>query len=73
MVSPDSYPANNEFLIAAVLGHEIDVFWSRGDEISSLTAHYTFDFEREGRHLRSVLGNLPRESGQFTPIGVSSL
>jgi hypothetical protein len=57
MISPESYTANNEYLIAAVLGHEFDVFWSVPDS-GSLLSSYTFDFDREGRHLDRVLAEL---------------
>lgn len=57
MISPESYTANNEYLIAAVLGHEFDVFWSAADS-SSLVSSYTFDFDREGRHLDRVLADI---------------
>ena len=57
MISSESYHGNNEYLIAAVLGHEFDVFWSVADDKYS-SAPYRFDFEREGRHLRRVLDEL---------------
>jgi capsular polysaccharide biosynthesis protein len=57
MISPESYTANNEYLIAAVLGHEFDVFWSAADS-DSLLSSYSFDFDREGRHLDRVLTEL---------------
>jgi capsular polysaccharide biosynthesis protein len=59
MLSSESYRANNEYLIAAVLGHDMDVFWSVA-ESPSMNAGYTFDFRREGRLLREVLADLPR-------------
>lgn len=46
MISPESYSANNEYLIAGVLGHEMDVFWSESDGRGQNT-HFRFDFERE--------------------------
>jgi capsular polysaccharide biosynthesis protein len=57
MVSHESYKSNNEYLIAAVLGHEMDVFWSAADGRGP-ESHYYFDFEREGHCLREVLSNL---------------
>jgi len=58
MISPESYSANNEYLIAGVRGHEMDVFWSESDGRGQNT-HFRFDFEREGRRLQEVLSNLP--------------
>lgn len=49
--------ANNEYLIAAVLGHEFDVFWSQADSGAS-GAPFAFDVDREGRHQERVLGEL---------------
>ena len=68
MLSSESYRANNEYLIAAVLGHELDVFWSRADSPSQLSA-FTFDFQREGRHLERVLAELG--SDRLTMGGIS--
>lgn len=60
MISPESYTANNEYLIAGVRGHEFDVFWSVPDS-RSLISSYAFDFDREGRHLRRRLAELTSE------------
>jgi capsular polysaccharide biosynthesis protein len=57
MLSSESYTANNEYLIAAVLGHEIDVFWSAAAERRP-NADFEFDFAREGRQLAAVLAGL---------------
>lgn len=57
MISPEAYTANNEYLIAAVAGHEMDVFWSESVEARP-NSHYTFDFSREGRALSAVLADL---------------
>ncbi|HLL61577.1 MAG TPA: glycosyltransferase 61 family protein [Propionibacteriaceae bacterium] len=62
MISPESYTANNEYLIAAVLGHEFDVFWSAADS-GSLLSSFSFDFDREGRHLDRVLAELDSTAG----------
>jgi capsular polysaccharide biosynthesis protein len=61
MLSPASYTARNEYMIAAVLGHELDLVLSEPDP--SYTGHYwesgfTFDFEREGVFLRDLLSAL---------------
>ena len=57
IVSSQSYTANNEYLIAGVLGHEVDVFWSVPDK-QHFSSGYTFNFDREGQHLRRVLNEL---------------
>jgi capsular polysaccharide biosynthesis protein len=57
MLSSESYSANNEYLIGAVLGHHFDVFWSKPDS-SGANADFTFDLAREGRHLERVIEEL---------------
>jgi len=57
MLSSEAYTAKNEYLIAAVAGHEMDVFWSESDEARP-NSNYTFDFSREGRALSAVLADL---------------
>lgn len=54
MVAPESYTATNEYLIGAVRGHTVDVFWSRPDS-ESFRSSYRFDLLREGRSLRNHL------------------
>jgi hypothetical protein len=63
LVSSANYSAQNEFLIAAVRGHQVNVAWCRPDLPRSegykgevaLQSPYTFDPEREGRFLQDVL------------------
>lgn len=63
MISPESYAERNEYLIASVLGHEIDLVWCKADDRAPHNAiedkhGFTFDFAREGVHLNSVLASL---------------
>jgi hypothetical protein len=66
LLSTDSYTARNEYLIAAVRGHHLDVISSRPDiprpgrgwHPESFESPYTFDFEREGPLLDQVLSGL---------------
>jgi hypothetical protein len=58
MLAPESYMGcNNEYLIAAVLGNSIDVFWSVPEGASPIAPYYV-DFQREGRLLREHLRSL---------------
>ena len=57
MISPESYTATNEYLISAVRGHAIDVFWSQPDA-GSFQSSFAVDMEREGELLRDHLGRL---------------
>ena len=61
MISSELYIARNEYLIASVLGHEIDLVTCKAD--SSGPGHvthsgFTFDFDREGAYLQDVLTSL---------------
>ena len=67
MIAPDSYLERNEYLIASVLGHEIDLVWCKTDvrppqnaeeDIGDFKAGFTFDFAREGVYLNAVLASL---------------
>ncbi|MEP7089740.1 MAG: glycosyltransferase 61 family protein [Nocardioidaceae bacterium] len=63
ILSPTSYPARNEYMICAVLGHQLDFVWSRPDaeEVRGPDPRYAgfrFDFEAEGVFLREVLESL---------------
>ena len=71
MISPESYTANNEYLIAAVLGHEFDVFWSEPDS-GSLVSSYSFDLGREGRHLDRVLAELNSSDRSSLPTATAA-
>lgn len=63
MISSDSYTATNEYLIASVLGHEIDFVTSRADfarpekgwDKDAYQSTFTFDFDREGVYLKDIL------------------
>ena len=66
MVSSESYTASNEYMMASVLGHRIDLVtckpdlarpeagWSR----QAFESSYTFDHDREGRFLAEVFASL---------------
>jgi capsular polysaccharide biosynthesis protein len=62
LVSAEGYVARNEYLIASVLGHRLDVAWCRPDRGAddlygplARNSSFAFDFEREGRFLAEVL------------------
>ena len=65
-LGPDAYTARNEFLIAAVRGHELTSVWSRSDvehpegswTFDAFATSFTFDFDSEGRYLEQVLAEL---------------
>ena len=57
MICPESYTATNEYLISAVRGHAIDVFWSQPDT-GSFQSSFAVDMEREGELLRDHLARL---------------
>ena len=66
MISSESYMARNEYLIASVLGHEIDVVWCKADiprpengwDKRSTESGFIFDPDREGVYLKAVLASL---------------
>lgn len=58
LVCSEGYVPHNEYLIAGVLGHEVDVFWSEPDS-RAVNAAFRLDPDREGRALRRVLAALP--------------
>jgi capsular polysaccharide biosynthesis protein len=66
LLTTESYTSRNEYLIAAVRGHHLDVVTSqpdiprpgRGWHPESFESPFTFDFEREGRVLDEVLTGL---------------
>jgi capsular polysaccharide biosynthesis protein len=59
VITPESYRAQNEYVIAAVVGHRIDVAWCRTEQqTAGQHGAFTFDFEREGRFVDEVLGQL---------------
>lgn len=64
LVSSESYSAENEYMIAAVLGHRVSVAWCRADlesipgsgfQKDVFHSSYAFDFSREGVFLEQVL------------------
>lgn len=63
LVSSENYRAQNEALMAAVHGHQINVAWCRPDKPraagfkgpEAMHSRFTFDAAREGRFLASLL------------------
>lgn len=63
LVSSENYRAQNEALIAAVLGHQLNVAWCRPDKTraagfkgrEAMHSQFTFDPAREGRFLADLL------------------
>jgi capsular polysaccharide biosynthesis protein len=66
MISSESYTAQNEYLIASVLGHELNVAWCRPDlqmpadrfHRPAFHSGFTFDPDREGRFVEEVLAEV---------------
>ncbi len=66
LVSSESYTAKNEYLVASVLGHHLDVAWCEAEtpmpegrwDREAFTSAFSFDFAREGRFLTEVLAGL---------------
>jgi capsular polysaccharide biosynthesis protein len=66
VLSTESYAVRNEHLICSVLGHPLDVVWSKPDvnhpeggwDRDAFRAGFTFDFDREGLFLAEVLASL---------------
>lgn len=62
LVASEGYPGRNEFLIAGLIGHDIDVAWSPAETIDPTTgrrrrgieAPFTVDLERDGDFLRAA-------------------
>lgn len=67
MITSESYTASNEYMMASVLGHDIDLITCRADldqpdqgwSRQAFEASYTFDHDREGRFLAEVFATLP--------------
>ena len=57
LVCSEGYTPHNEYMITSVRRHDVDIFWSVPDS-TRINAAFTFDFQREGRHLRRVLDGL---------------
>ncbi|MBA2955565.1 DUF563 domain-containing protein [Nocardioides sp. MAH-18] len=63
LVSSENYRAQNEALMAAVLGHQLNVAWCRPDKTraagykgrEAMHSQFTFDPDREGRFLAGLL------------------
>ncbi|MET1059343.1 MAG: glycosyltransferase family 61 protein [Nocardioides sp.] len=66
MLTSEAYTASNEYMMASVLGHRIDLVTCRPDleqpangwSREAFEASYTFDPEREGRFLAEVFASL---------------
>ena len=66
MVSSESYTAQNEYMMSAVLGHHLDIAWCTpevprtkpGFDRASFHSAFSVDMEREGAWLRQVLRDL---------------
>lgn len=59
VITPESYRAQNEYVLSAVAGHRIAVAWCRTEDGSTgQHAPFTFDFAREGRFVDEVLRDL---------------
>jgi len=64
LVSSETYTAQNEWMIAGVRGHRVDVAWCRAERgvgakpARVLQTPFTFDRDREGRFLSDVLAEL---------------
>ncbi len=58
MVTSEAYSAQNEYLFAALLGHEIDSVTCRVAGQRRFQAPFVFDHEREGPWLESILASL---------------
>lgn len=65
LVSSESYTASNEYMIASVLGHAIDIVWCPADiaqpehgyDKTAFESSFTFDVERDGAYLRDLLAS----------------
>ena len=61
MITSETYAARNEYLMASVLGHEIDLVSCKADGPGSghpMHSGFTFDFDREGAYVESVLASI---------------
>lgn len=59
-ISSTAYTARNEYLIASLLGHQIDSVTCVPDQPDFYQSEFRFDFDREGQFLAEVLASLPR-------------
>ncbi|MFT4085065.1 MAG: glycosyltransferase family 61 protein [Nocardioides sp.] len=62
LICPETYTAQNEWFIASVRGHRVDVAWcaARATGERDFHATYRVDWTREGRFLRQVLAEVSR-------------
>jgi capsular polysaccharide biosynthesis protein len=66
MISSESYTAQNEYMMSAVLGHHLHIAWCTpevprthaGFDRASFHSAFTVDMAREGAWLRELLGRL---------------
>jgi len=66
MLTSEAYTASNEYMMASVLGHQIDLVTCRPDleqpgqgwSREAFESSYTFDAGREGRFLAEVFASL---------------
>jgi len=63
LIFSESYTARNEYMIASVLGHQIDLIWCTPDlphpvgkwSSKAFASGFTFDFDRDGHYLEDLL------------------
>lgn len=66
VISSESYTAQNEYMVSAVVGHELSVAWCEAEipkpenrwSARAFHSPFTFDFEREGLFVDEVLRDL---------------
>lgn len=58
ILRPNTYAAENEFLISALIGGTLDVIISKADDPNSNESSFTVDFKQEGADLIKVLSDL---------------
>ena len=64
VVGPESYPAHNEYMLASLVGHDLDLVLCRpevpredGWTMESFHSDYVYDPQREGVFLRSAIAD----------------
>lgn len=66
MISSESYTAQNEYMMAAALGHQLDIAWCQpeiplanaGFNREAFHSPFTFEMDREGRWVQRILSSL---------------
>lgn len=58
ILRPNTYAAENEFLISSVIGGRLDIIISKADDPTSNESSFTVDFENEGSDLVKILESL---------------